>query len=31
MGDEWLGQIFFHDPEGNVVEVHQERSAATPG
>jgi glyoxylase I family protein len=23
-------QIFFHDPEGNVVEVHQDRSA-TPG
>jgi glyoxylase I family protein len=22
-------QIFFHDPEGNVVEVHQDRSAAT--
>jgi glyoxylase I family protein len=21
-------QIFFHDPEGNVVEVHQDRSAA---
>jgi glyoxylase I family protein len=24
-------QIFFHDPDGNVVEVHQDRSAATPG
>ncbi len=22
-------QIFFHDPEGNVVEVHQDRSAKT--
>lgn len=24
-------QIFFHDPEGNVVEVHQDRSVDSPG